>query len=65
MPDKKNDVLRIPNRISKFFFASGADDFLAMLEGKIRESPFFLSLNHLLMVSFSEKATEKKVGILN
>ena len=32
---------RIPHRISKIIFASGADDFLAMLEGKIREGPFF------------------------
>ena len=32
---------RIPHRISKIFFALGADEFLAMLEGKIREAPFF------------------------
>ena len=32
---------RIPNRISKIIFAFGADKFLAMLEGKIREAPFF------------------------
>ena len=32
---------RIPHRISKFFFAFGADEFLAMLEGKIKEAPFF------------------------
>jgi hypothetical protein len=32
---------RIPHRISKILFASGADEFLAMLEGKIREAPFF------------------------
>ena len=32
---------RIPHRISKTIFASGADNFLAMLEGKIREGPFF------------------------
>jgi hypothetical protein len=31
---------RIPHRISKIIFASVADDFLAMLEGKIREGPF-------------------------
>ena len=33
--------LRIPHRISKKLFALGADEFLAMLEGKIREAPFF------------------------
>jgi hypothetical protein len=32
---------RIPHTISKIIFASGADDFLAMLEGKIRVGPFF------------------------
>ena len=32
---------RIPHRISKIIFALGADDFLAMLEGKTREAPFF------------------------
>ena len=32
---------RIPYRISKILFALGADEFLAMLEGKIREAPFF------------------------
>ena len=32
---------RIPHRISKNIFALGADEFLAMLEGKIREAPFF------------------------
>jgi hypothetical protein len=31
---------RIPHRISKIIFALGADEFLAMLEGKIREVPF-------------------------
>ena len=29
------------HRISKILFALGADEFLAMLEGKIREDPFF------------------------
>ena len=33
---------RILHRISKSIFALGADEFLAMLEGKIREAPFFL-----------------------
>ena len=32
---------RIPHRISKIIFALGADEFLAMLEGKIREALFF------------------------
>jgi hypothetical protein len=32
---------RIPHRISKILFALGADEFLATLEGKIREAPFF------------------------
>jgi hypothetical protein len=32
---------RIPHRISKILFALSADKFLAMLEGKIREAPFF------------------------
>ena len=32
---------RIPHRISKNLFALGADEFLAMLEGKIRVIPFF------------------------
>jgi hypothetical protein len=32
---------RIPHMISKILFASGADEFLAMLEGKIREALFF------------------------
>ena len=32
---------RIPNRISKILFALGANEFLAMLEGKIATGPFF------------------------
>ena len=32
---------RIPLRILKNILALGADEFLAMLEGKIREAPFF------------------------
>ena len=31
---------RIPHRISKILFALGADEFLAMLEGNIREASF-------------------------
>ena len=33
--------LRIPHGISKILLALGADEFLAMLKGKIREAPFF------------------------
>ena len=45
-PDRDGRALlvqtsRIPHRISKILLASGADDFLAMLEGKIRDGPFF------------------------
>ena len=32
---------RIPHRISKILFVLGADEFLAVQEGKIREAPFF------------------------
>ena len=32
---------RIPHRNSKILFALGADEFLVMLEDKIREAPFF------------------------
>ena len=32
---------RIPHRIPKIIFSLGADEFLAMPEGKIREAPFF------------------------
>ena len=32
---------RIPHRISKTLFLLGADEFLAILEGKTREAPFF------------------------
>jgi hypothetical protein len=32
---------RIPRRISKILFALGAKEFLAMLEGKTREAPFY------------------------
>jgi hypothetical protein len=31
---------RIPHRIPKIIFALGADEFLAMLDGKIRVTPF-------------------------
>ena len=32
---------RIPHRISKILFALSPHEFLAMLEGKIKEAPFF------------------------
>ena len=32
---------RIPHRISKILFALGANEFLAILEGKIRVAPCF------------------------
>ena len=32
---------RIPHRIAKIVFALGADEFLAILEGKTREAPFY------------------------
>ena len=35
---------RIPHRISKILFALGADEFLAMLNGKIGEAPFFFKV---------------------
>ena len=35
----------IPHRISKILFALGADEFLAMLEGKTRKAPFCLGFN--------------------
>ena len=32
---------RIPHRVSKIIFALGANEFQAMLDGRIRETPFF------------------------
>ena len=32
---------RIPHRISKILFALDANEFLPMIEGKIRATPFF------------------------
>ena len=37
---------RIPHRISKILFALGADEFLAMLEGKIRERRHFFKVQY-------------------
>merc|ERR1711940_502267 len=34
-------ISTIPHRISKILFVYGSYEFLAMLEGKIREAPFF------------------------
>ena len=60
---------RIPHGISKILFALGADDFLALLEGKIKECHLFkvqsgkttvccfnmrhLVLNELLLIIFN------------
>ncbi len=45
LSERINQIIsRIPHRISKIRFAFGADDYLAMLEGKIREGPFFKGL---------------------
>ena len=35
------DILTIPHRISKIILVYGSYEFLAMLEAKIREAPFF------------------------
>ena len=40
-PGTVSAVLKNPQRISKILIALGADEFLAMIEGKIREAPFF------------------------
>jgi hypothetical protein len=34
-------ISRIPHRISKILFVYGSYEFLAMLEGRIKEAPFF------------------------
>ena len=34
-------ALKNPSQDLKILFALGADEFLAMLEGKVREAPFF------------------------
>ena len=46
---------RIPHRISKNIFALGANEFLAMLEGKIRVTPF------LKVQSGKKKCEYKKI----
>ena len=38
-------ISRIPHRISKIIFVYGSYEFLAMLQGKIRETPVFLRFN--------------------
>ena len=53
---------RIPHRISKNLFALGADDFLAMLEGKIREGPFFKVQSGKTTVCWGSKMGIKKSG---
>ena len=40
-PWKNGIISKIPHRISKIIFALCADEFLEMLEGKIRATPFF------------------------
>ena len=63
-------ISRIPHGISKILFALGADDFLALLEGKIKECHLFkvqsgkttvccfnmrhLVLNELLLIIFND-----------
>ena len=42
---------RIPHRIWKILFALGADEFLAMLEGKIREAKTVWA-KHSVLVTF-------------
>ena len=37
-------ISRIPHRISKIIFVYGSYEFLSMLEGKIRETPFFFKV---------------------
>jgi hypothetical protein len=34
-------ISRIPHRISKIIFVYGSYEFLAMLEGKIKDAPIF------------------------
>ena len=42
LSERINKIISIiPHRISKILFALGADELLAMLEGKIRVTPFF------------------------
>ena len=43
---------RIPHRISKILLALGADEYLAMLEGKIKEDPFFKVQSGKITVCF-------------
>ena len=40
-PCPDSAALKNPSQEFKFFFELGADEFLVMLEGKIREAPFF------------------------
>ena len=45
---------RIPHRNSKIIFTLGADEFLVMLEGKIREAPFFKVQSGKITVWFKD-----------
>ena len=44
---------RIPHRISKIIFILGSYEFLAMLDGKIRETPFFKVQSGEITVCFA------------
>ena len=53
---------RIPHRISKILFALRADEFLAMLEGQIREALFFKVLSDKITVcSVSTKDYQQNI----
>ena len=56
---------RIPHWISNILFASGVNDFLAMLEGKIREGPFFKVQSSKTTVWKDKVAWKKKRGNCN
>ena len=53
---------RIPHRISKIIFALGADEFLAMLEGKIRVTPFFKVQSGKITVCTSQTEYQTTLG---
>ena len=50
---------RIPHRISKILFVLGTYEFLAMLEGKIRETPFLKVQSGKITVWFASKQSLK------
>ena len=51
---------RIPHRISKILFASGAYNFLAILEGKIREGFILLGFNLVKLQCARDTVSLKK-----